>query len=238
MMKNKDVILVIGSSMTMPRLEVDFFETWLYKLMVNYPNYLVMDKSRRASSTNRLVNDGAGSKDSRRGADLLEYYTPKLVITQIGIADCAPRLLYKNKFSTKVLNLSPNFIKKRIYKIIKKVKKRSIKNADLTLATFENNWVNYIERAKQLNTKVICILISKPTALVTSKSPEIYKAIDLYNSKLIELSQKYDNFLILEPYTQDEINEFALDEFHVNERGHGCLYNKLKTLLEIILSNG
>lgn len=237
-MNKKDIILVIGSSMTMPRLEVGFFETWLYFLMMKYPDCFIIDKSRRASTTNRLVNDGAGYKDTRRGADLLEYYTPKVVITQIGITDCAPRLLNKSKKFTKILNLSPNFIKTMTYKVIKKIKIRTIENADVSILEFEKNWQSYIERAKKLNTQILCVLISKPTSLVTKKSPEIKKAIELYNTKLIKFSEQYDNFNVLEPYKQDEIDLFAIDEFHVNADGHKCLFQKLDVLFRQILANG
>lgn len=233
----KKIILVIGSSMTMPRLEVGFKQTWLYNLIVNYPNFYTIDKSKRASTSNRLVNEGAGFKDKRRGADLLEYYQPNIIITQIGITDCAPRLLKNNSLFTKILNLSPNLIKSLIYKIIKKLKKRSIKNADVGLIKFESNWVNYIQRAAELNANIICILISRPTTLVQTKSPEISDAIQLYNSKLISFNSKYKNFYIIEPFTQEEINEYAIDEFHVSEDGHAVLFEKIKFKIDQIILN-
>lgn len=234
-MQTKEVILVIGSSMTMPRLEVGFTETWLYRIMRKYNDYLILDKSRRASTTDRLINDGSGFQDKRKGADVLEYYSPKVVITQIGITDCAPRLLNKDKLSTKMLNVSPGFIKNPIYKFLKKNRVRSINNADVNIIDFEKNWVNYIERARPLGTKILCILISKPTRLVRSKSPEIYKSIELYNAVLHRLNDNYDNFTILEPYTQDEIDLYALDEFHVSEQGHDCLFKKIDSALERLL---
>lgn len=220
----------------MPRLEVPFSETWLFYLIKFLPNFIILDKSRRASTSDRLVNDGAGYKDVRRGADLLEYYNPKLVITQIGITDCAPRLLNKNKFTTKLLNVSPSFFKKYIYNFLKKHKKRSVENADVSLKQFENNWINYITRAKNLDTNILCILISKPTTIVKEKSPEIEHAINLYNEKLLSFEQNYDNFYVLEPFSQNAINQYAIDEFHVSSEGHKFLFKKLQTKITSILS--
>src|SRR5690606_13163769 len=158
-----------------------------------------------------LVNDGSGHKDTRAGADLLEYYNPKIVITQIGITDCAPRLLNRRKFSSKLLNVSPQFVKGPVYKYLKKHRERTVANADLSMEDFERNWVSYIERARESGTKILCIMISKPTRLVVSKSPEIGKAIELYNQILIRLANKYEHFILLEPYTQEEVDVLALD---------------------------
>src|SRR5690554_2952573 len=85
-------VLIVGSSMAMPRKEVHYDETWIYKLTKEFSNIEVIDKCRRASTSVRLVSDGAGAGDKIRSADLLEYYSPNLVITQIGMTDCAPRL--------------------------------------------------------------------------------------------------------------------------------------------------
>ena len=229
---NKDRIIIIGSSMSMPRLEVLFEDTWPYKLQNHFNNnYFFIDKSKRGSSTTRLVNEGSGFGDKIGSADLLEYYSPKFVITQIGIVDCAPRLIKRFSAIVKLINISPNFIKKTFYSIIKKTRKRKVKHADLTVKEFRYNWETYIARAFKLKTQIICILISEPTSVVRNKSPEIKTAIDIYNNVLLDLDNKYSNFTTIEPYSQSQIDLVSLDEFHVNSAGHDILFEKLKDLI-------
>lgn len=230
---NRNIIIIIGSSMSMPRLEVSYENTWPYKLQNHfYDDYLFIDKCKRASSTNRLVNEGSGHGDNIGSSDLLEYYNPKLVITQIGIADCAPRLIKRFSPIVKLINVSPNTIKKPFYYILKKIRTRKVKYADVSIKEFRNNWENYIERAFNLGTEIICVLISEPTSIVKEKSPEIKKAIDIYNKILIELDKKYSNFTTIEAYSQSEIDSISLDEFHVDEYGHEILFKKLKNLIK------
>jgi hypothetical protein len=97
-------ILLIKDSMAMPRSEVLYEDTWPYLLACDYPNLHIIDKSCRASTTNRLVEE-EGIKGISKGGDLLEFYMPDIVITQIGITDCTPRYFDRNKLFTKILLL-------------------------------------------------------------------------------------------------------------------------------------
>lgn len=230
-MTKKKKILIVGSSMALPRLEVSYEETWIYKLICSLPDCIIIDKSRRGSTSERLLKEGAGFKDTRRGADLLEYYNPDVVITQIGVTDCAPRYLKRYKMSTKILNKMPSFIKKRVYQIIKKYSERNVKNADVPLEKFATYFRNYTERAAEINTKIICVLIAPATSLLKEKSLNMASAIELYNSELIKIAEEFPNFIVISPYTIDEIDSVAIDEFHVNEQGHQILFEKLKIIL-------
>lgn len=223
-------ILIIGSSMAMPRNIIKYEETWIYKLKRSFPNYEIIDKSRRASTTNRLVTEGGGGKgDIPMGADLLEYYSPDIVIIQIGITDCAPRLLNRNKFSTKFLNRLPLKIRSNVYRYLKKNKVRKKENSYITPDDFRNNLIDYFERSKNIQSKIIVILISKPTRLVLSKNPELNENIEKYNKIFIDTSKKYDVVKCIIPF-EDKIDmeKIAIDEFHVNEIGHEHVFNKLK----------
>jgi hypothetical protein len=230
--------IIIGSSMAMPRLECNYDDTWIAKLVKKYPQIEFIDKCRRSSSAIRLVDDGAGAGDTRRGADLLEYYNPNFVITQIGITDCSPRLLKRNKKSTKIINELPDFLSKLIYDFVRKNKGRAIKNADLSVSEFRQCWINYIQRAKDLNTFVICVKISIPTSLFLSKSPLSASAIDLYNNVFEKLALEYSNLICFDPYNQSDIDRVAIDEFHVNEEGQTIVFNKLIRIIdEYIVEN-
>ena len=76
----------------MPRPGVDYEDTWVYKLIEALPEFEFIDKTKRASTSERLVTEG-GDNINPYGADLLEHYMPDIVVMQIGIVDCAPRYI-------------------------------------------------------------------------------------------------------------------------------------------------
>lgn len=226
-------VLIIGDSLVMPRLEYNYDETWLSCLVNHYPAVEFIDKSRRSSSVRRLMDDGAGAGDSRRGADLLEYYNPDLVITQIGITDCSPRLLKRDKLYTKVINSLPRGVSNVIYNYIRRTKGRTLKNNDLTTEEFRNCWENYIKRANEIGTKILCILIAPAVGRFIAANPLVEESIRIYNQVLWDLSQQYTNFICILPFAKLEMEEFALiDGYHVGARGHKALYKKLVSYID------
>ncbi|HON16100.1 MAG TPA: hypothetical protein PLA51_06445, partial [Spirochaetota bacterium] len=88
-MKNNK-LLIITDSVSMPRPGIPYESTWIYKLKKEFPNLDIIDKAARGSTSMRLVTEGGG------GVDLLETYMPDIVILQIGITECAPRLFKKH----------------------------------------------------------------------------------------------------------------------------------------------
>jgi acyl-CoA thioesterase I len=235
---DKKRILIVADSMAMPRMEVHYDETWIHKLIYEFPNFEFIDKCRRASTSVRLVSDGAGAGDKIRSADLLEYYSPGLIITQIGITDCAPRLYKKSWFYSYLFHILQNNLVRIIVTILKKYRGRKEAYADVTPQNFEKNWKQYLDRCRNKNTQLICILIALPSNLFLSKSPEILSAINRYNSILIKLAEKYNNVHCLKPFTQEEIEICTLDEYHVNAKGHQVLAEKIiKIIYELLKQN-
>lgn len=229
-------ILIVGSSMAMPRSEIKYEDTWIYNLKMHLDCHII-DKSRRASTSKRLISEGGGDGIYNKGADLLEYYSPNIVITQIGITDCAPRLLGQG-FVTKILNNSPKRIRDKIYLLLKKKTKRKAKNAYVKPDEFIINWQNYLERAQKIKTMVIIIKISKPTNFVLKKNPALYNSIIQYNLIYDKLAKSYDNVFLIEPFTAKEIDRIAIDEFHVNKEGHQIVFAKIKTIIKKQTNNG
>lgn len=220
--------IIIGSSMAMPRMEVHYEQTWIYELIRKFPKIEFIDKSRRASTSMRLVSDGAGAGDKTRSADLLEYYSPDLVITQIGVTDCAPRLFKKGSFISYLLHVLPNNFGKFVVNSLKKYRGRKAIYADVSPEKFKTNWKQYIERCKKNDVFVICILIGMPAKrFIANKSPEIIDSIKKYNSILIQIANNHNNVYCIEPFTEEEVETCALDEFHVNTEGHKILSEKL-----------
>lgn len=160
--EKKQRAIIIGDSMAMPRMEVHYEQTWIYELVHKFPEIEFIDKCRRASTSVRLVSDGAGAGDNRRSADLLEYYSPDIIITQIGITDCAPRLYKKGSFLSNLLHVLPDSIAKFIIGFLKKFRGRKTIYADVLPEKFIQNWSNYLGRCNRDNVFVICILIGLP----------------------------------------------------------------------------
>ncbi len=220
--------IVVGSSMTMPSFDLKYEQTWLYKLIKRYPNIEFIDKNTRSSSVRRLVTEGALSK----GYDLLEYYTPDFIITQIGIADCSPRLLKREALSTKFINMMP--FSTFIYNIVRKTKGRTISCCDIDTTTFYKCLETYAKRASQSQTHLFCIKIAHTGAGVVKKSPHMIEAIDLYNKEFDKLAANFNNVSIITPFPEDvNLQELLIkDEIHPNEKGADIILQNIVNAIE------
>lgn len=224
-------ILIIGDSLAMPRDEVKYEETWPFLLSKEFPSYHFIDKNRRASTTMRLTTEGGGVKGIRSGSDLLEYYQPNTVIIQVGITDCSPRYLSKKSLFYKILNSTPKNAQKLIYKYVKKFKNRKAKYSDVNIMDFTDNLNNYFNRCLQSQTSVIILSILPVTNNFVRKSPDILSSIEKYNKVINQLSNEFSDVIFLETLNQREVDEVAIDEFHINSVGHKWIFDKIKTYL-------
>ena len=135
------VVLCNGDSLGMPRENVKFESTWYYKLSneLLHSGFYFVNNFKRANTTN-FLNHG----------DALEYYSPNIVIVQLGIVDCAPRVYKTNGILLKVVNKLPNRYQKLFWAISKKFRKRSLKRADVNINAFEDNLVDFLNRCAGL----------------------------------------------------------------------------------------
>lgn len=219
--------IIIGSSMTMPSFDLKYEDTWQYKLIEKYPNVEFIDKNTRSSSVRRLITEGALSK----GYDLLEYYSPDFIITQIGIADCSPRLLKRESLLTKIINKLP--FSKFIYNIVRKTKGRTISCADIDTKKFYSCLAAYAERAMRQNVQIFCVKIAHTGVGVVKKSPHMIEAIDLYNKEFEKLAENYSNVTIINPFPENvDIQELLIkDEIHPNEKGSEIIFSSIDSVI-------
>ena len=221
-MKNNKVI-IITDSVSMPRPDVDYESTWIYLLKKKYPNLDIMDRSARGSTSRRLVTEGGG------GFDLLESYMPGLVILQLGLAECAPRLFRKQGFEFYFMNkiLSP-VSRKRYINFIKKRRKRKPELSETSPDEFRNNLNQYMQRCLKNNTKLIIIKILRPTDLYISKSPLIKECIDRSNNIIDELVKHYNNVYVVNPVKESvDVNKICLDELHIDKVGNNLFFKEI-----------
>ncbi len=215
------IVLCNGDSLGMPRENVRFKDTWYFNLSNSFSQneFYFINNFKRANTTNSLVN-----------RDALENYNPNIIILQLGIVDCAPRLYKTNSLLVKIVNRSPLFIKKNFWKVSKKIKKRSILNADVNLKKFEKNITNFLDRCKILEVeKCIIIKIQKPGKIMINKNPEIIKAVNLYNTIFDHMEKIYDFVTVINPLKDGNDDFYIIDGYHVNKIGFNKVYEELKS---------
>ncbi|PKL19182.1 MAG: hypothetical protein CVV49_02065 [Spirochaetae bacterium HGW-Spirochaetae-5] len=223
-MSKRERIMIITDSVSMPRQNVKYEDTWIYLFKNRFMEFDVIDRPARGSTSMRLVQEGGG------GFDLLELYTPDRVILQQGLAECAPRLFKKNGFEKKFINTYlPAKIRSDYIKAVKAKRGRNPEFTDVNHIQFRYNVSNFAERCAKLNVKLAIIKILKPTDLYLSKSPFIKQNIDLYNSIYHEISERYDNVTIIDPVKPDiDVNLICLDELHINSEGHKLYFKEVE----------
>lgn len=221
-------IMIITDSMAMPRKEVPYEETWIYLLKKNFINYDIIDKSARGSTSFRLISEGG------LGIDLLENYNPTTVILQLGITECSPRLFKKNGLEFLFMNKILSFkLRQKYIKLIKKRRVRNPKLTDIPPSLFEKNIINYFDRAKKINSKIIVILINDASNKFISKSPFIQKNIDLYNNIFEKVSENFSNVKTIKIFSRDiDINNYCIDELHINSEANQLIFNNLVSIID------
>lgn len=217
------IVLCNGDSLGMPRENVSFQNSWYFKLAKDntHKNYFFVNNFRRAFNTSELLSK-----------DFLENYDPSIVILQVGIVDCAPRL-YKNKsILIKIINRLP-LTSKAFWWVSKRVKKRSIDNADISLELFRKNMINYLTRCEETKIKqCIIIKIQTPGSAMTKKNPDIIKAVKLYNNIFDDVSAQFNFVTIISPLDSGNNEDYLEDGYHVNEKGFQKVYNQLKKVFD------
>lgn len=194
--------IVVGDSMPMPSFELNYEDTYLFKLKSYFKSVEFIDRCRRASSVRRLVSEGINSS----GYDLLEMYNPDFVILNLGATDASPRLLPREALYTRIINTMP--FAKGIYNIVRRVKGRTISCNDVSPEKFYSCLSKYVERAKNHNVIVYCVKIAYFGSKVLKKNPLANKSFDLYNKLYDKLAYEYDNVRLVTPLQFTDFIEY------------------------------
>ena len=220
-MNNK--VIIITDSVSMPRPGVEYESTWICMLKKKFPALDIMDRSARGSTSRRLVTEGGG------GADLLESYMPGLVIVQLGLAECAPRLFKKSGLEFFIMNklFSPG-LRNRYINFIKKRRDRKPELSETSPEEFRNNLNNYMLRCSNNNVKLIIVKILRPTELYISKSPHIKECIDRANNIIDDLAKNYTSVYVVNPVKDSiDVNKICLDELHIDTAGNKLYFDTI-----------
>lgn len=225
-------ILCIADSFGLPRVEVAYECTWYYrvKLALGYSEYDYLYFFKRLLTTDVLVTmGGENTSQSPKGADCLEHYLPSVVVLQLGICDCAPRLFLKGSIEEKLVNRAPVLLRRRYIEAKKKLVGRKSGNALVSPKKFKANIVRYLERCSTVGVeKVIYIAIGTPISPMIDQNPGILDAIGRYNAILEELSEQYAFLKVIYPWR--DVNDpdlYIADGYHPSALGHTLIATAL-----------
>lgn len=231
-------IIIIGSSVSMPRNEVSYEDTWVSKFISTFNNFNIIDRCKRASLSTRLINEGGDTRDrsNPKGSDLLEFYKPNFSIIELGIVDASPRYFKKNSLFERFLILVDKYLKINVWPLVKKYRKRKPENTLVSPEDYKENFEAYLNRPKKIGCKVLAFEILPPNRIFKSKNRHIGDNVNRYNTILSELEMRHDNFQLLRTtssFTNTNENYF-IDELHPNNKGHEKLFEIINSIFSKI----
>ena len=206
----------------LPRENVSYDYIWTKKLKDYFTTFDFIDKSQRGCNTNIL-----------RLPDCLEYYNPKIVIIQIGIVDCAPRLLYN--YEEKIVRILPRYINRIYLKLSKIFRRSSARKAYVKPEVFKLNFENYFQRALLSKIEVIYVFkIMRAGSKYTKLNNKVQEAIIRYNKIIDELAEKYGIVKVIDVLSEnEEVDKITIEDgYHINYKGHEIVANKLISLIK------
>jgi acyl-CoA thioesterase-1 len=81
-------IACIGDSLGMPRENVLYEDTWFFRVQQSHPEKMFISCFQRSLTTDMLLDN----------FDEYSFIKPDYLILQLGICDCAPRLINDKSF--------------------------------------------------------------------------------------------------------------------------------------------
>jgi len=217
--------LIISDSMAMPRVELKYEDTWVFKLQQNIKSIHFINRTSRGANSNRLIEEGG---------DSLEFYNPDIVILQLGIVDCAPRYLKQTSFHYRFINHLPKIIQFLFWKTLKKIKKRDVKNADVPVDKFKSNLTSYFNRCILHNVKkIIVIKIPTPARQMIERNAGICEAVKTYNLIYDEFALNNSLIEVVNPLSHGD-EAVYIDGYHPNKLGNDLIYNSLNKELKCL----
>lgn len=218
-------ILIAGDSLGMVRPDEGIFVEDIYpyllqKTLIN--DYFVINASQRANNSSRIISEDYAYEH-------IDAIKPDVVILQIGIVDCTPRLF--TEIQKKIMAGIAQFpwLKPVISRYIKR---KSLRRYDLTkkrkivhvpLDKFEINLINFFEKIKSVspNATFIVINILNPGHVMTSRNFGLVENVMDYNQKLTGIATNYSSKIIdLFNFTKLSPEVVLTDGHHIGKRAH------------------
>lgn len=225
----KDILLIQGDSLTLPRNSVAYIDTWPGLLQRN----LVQFHTVNIAQSEKTTADFSGDLEAHHKREL-EYYEPQTIVVQVGIVDCAPR--YFRKWEKELLDLVPvDSISSGVFFLVKHLRSRSEKRAYIDQSTFKSNLESYCHRAQKAAVdRVVLVKILQAGKKYSTKNPRVERSITQYNSIIDDVAKQFSSVETLRPLADDPATEkeliedcTLLDGYHLNKNGHQRLFERL-----------
>jgi len=230
-------ILCLGDSTSLPGHTNTYEDTWIYSLKKEFPSIDFITFFKRNITTNILVELGGETSDGDfpNGADCLEHYQPQVIIIQLGIVDCAPRLIDNSNIIWKIVRRLPKKFIEGYIAFLKRKRHRDINNVIVSKDKFRNNLNNYIIRCKKMDVKhVFFINIPIPGSKMLSKNLSILENVISYQKILNELSTNNKLFKTISVFPKENVDDYYSDGYHPNPMGNKLISDKLISILKKI----
>lgn len=238
-MSRKIKIAIIADSMCLPRGEkegdVPFEATYPIVLEDTFNNYVNKEKKPRFIVKGKRSRTLLEVKDEWK--EVIDFIKPEIVIVNVGITDCAPRILNEKKRKI-VDGIKIDFVKNSIINYLKKNRTKLILKDPtkrfVTIEVFEKEYKNIINYLTPKTQKIIFIGILNVSEDLERKSPGYLESVKLYNSVL---SSGADNkkiyFLdVNKEFEQNNFNECRLDDgYHFSVKGNSIVAGALFDIL-------
>jgi acyl-CoA thioesterase-1 len=240
---------VLADSLAMPRDEggarLAWEETWPYRLE---------QRLRAAGRGAEVLNCGARSRraDQIHGAEFLEhvvYKRPDLVALEIGIVDCAPRVLSKREKRLLNRRWFPRWLRERVIESRSRRRPQLIapdplRKVDTRPEDFERLVRLFARRLAELawGPRLVLVPILSDPRLTEPRSPGHTRNVELYNGLLRAVARDAGaTFVEPESVFSAERRErgdlFFPDGYHLTAEGCSLLAQRVAELVERTLSD-
>jgi len=220
---NKKVI-IIGDSIGMHNIEdgLDFDYTYANRLNNSLKDCLVYFRNRRGNTSRQQIK-------LQHIHDDISCFPNSLFIMQLGIVDCAPRVL--GKYESIFLSLLPDFLTRPIKYFISKYRfllTKSLKRTYIGQDEFDSNIKKILYEIKRIGSTAIVLSIIANNEL-ENKSFGIRQNIKNYNAILKEKSIEC-NFIFLDLAITSE--DFQSDGIHLKSSGQEKIFDQVLRVLK------
>lgn len=222
-MEDNNNVLCLTDSMAMPRENVAYNSTWYAKLVAAYPSVSFKNDFLRARSTKNLLNDLKTD---------CKNFSPDIVILQLGLTDCAPRIINDRKLSWRIVRAI--FIRMHLldtfWKIVKKYFHRTPDTVYRSLPGFRKDIarsIKYLIEGQNVK-HILIVKIGHVGTLPNKKSPYWNGNIEKYNEVFDGVERQYPEIIqCIDPLSNPDDSWFVSDGFHCNELGHLIVFNQI-----------
>jgi hypothetical protein len=232
--------LVVGDSLSMVRQEagIGLRDLYWYQLHQSLPGLYVRDGAQRNNTSRQILSN-------EYDVELVAPTAPDLVLLQIGIVDCTPRIV--RPWEREVLSLASKL--PLAYRFASWfVRRRSQQRYDLTrkhpfslvpLAEYRDNIAAFLARVRATNRDCwfVHIDIPCPTGPMASRNYGIVPAVERYNQAARDAVLASGGAAIdLFAFTREHPDALLEDGYHLGHAAHHYLADELRKLVGARLS--